>query len=710
MPNWNGDWIEVKSYDVEQSGSAGVGDSGGLEVRMEYDTGTPITRHIGMLFSTSGVTGTVSSATLTLNIDGTDLPTGSPGTSLNVRVYAVDQGDTLSLPTTIEDYAALPRTTAYASRSFFGEDATTSLDINVASVVQEVFDRIDWFSGAGIALLVEVQSGSAQPYYLTLQSIDPSSLSISTATIVDCATGTFTLTGNAATFNNQSTIGMGTGSFILTGQPATFDASLSVAMAAGTFALSGQTTRVDVTANLGTGTFTCAAGEVTFPNIRAILADTGTFALTGIANNWTTSLTMAPGSFTLTGVAAVLGAISTIDCSVGSFTLTGVSNNWVTSLSIATGTFAMTGQAAGVEAVRNITAETGTFLVSGQDATVAAVFPLVCATGEFTLMGYGMAFDSNGIIDALPGVFVMTGSEVTFPTAYTWALEAAAFTFAGVDAGVGWVQPFNLEAATFVVAGQTSSLPATYQLVATTEAIIVSSYPINISDPTASGGGSVFTKKKALLECGCGCEPCRGCCFPWELMEGERIPQAMPFAISAPGCLELDGFECTFQPYFDDNILPGTCGWCADAPSDCNGDESVEIVGTVYADSGGICITTPCGLFLQFALECQNQDEDIGGDSCSESLRLIIKINWDAPNSYIGPYAPFGPGDHTMLSIEPSSHECLDDPNGGLLAVFDLSVISFSCGQVHVGNACEGFSSCCQPNTCDLTGATLTVG
>ena len=185
MGSWAGDWIEVKSYDVEQSGSAGVGDSGGLEVRLEYDTGTPITRHIAMLFSTSGVTGVVSSSELIINVDGTDLPTGDPGTFIAIRVYAIDVGDTASLPTTIEDYDALARTTAYASRTLYGEDATTAVGIDVQSVIQEILDRVDFFDGAGIGLLVEIQATSSQPYYVTLSSIDPSSLSIETTVAND---------------------------------------------------------------------------------------------------------------------------------------------------------------------------------------------------------------------------------------------------------------------------------------------------------------------------------------------------------------------------------------------------------------------------------------------------------------------------------------------------------------------------------------------
>lgn len=710
MPNWNGDWIEVKSYDVEQSGSAGVGDSGGLEVRMEYDTGTPITRHIAMLFSTTGVTGTVASATLTLNIDGTDLPTGDPGTSLNVRVYAVDEGDTLSLPTTIEDYAALPRTTAYASRSFYGEDATTSLDINVASVVQEVFDRVDWFSGAGIALLIEIQSGSAQPYYLTLQSIDPSSLDINTATIVDCATGSFVLTGNAATFNNQSTLVMATGgpfvltgqpatfnasiplalgTFVLTGQPAAFDASLSVSMAVGTFALSGQTTRVDVNANLGTGTFTCGAGAVTFPNTRAIIAATGTFTLTGVANNWTTSLALTPGTFTLTGVAAAIGATSTIDCAAGSFTLTGVSNTWVTSLSIATGTFTLSGVAAGVEASRVITAENGTFVVTGEAATFGAVYPLVCGTGEFVMMGYGMAFDSTGVIDALPGVFSFTGSDAAIPVAYTWSMEAGSFSLTGVDAGVGWVQPFNLETTSFTLSGQAAAAPATYMITALVEEIVVTTPSMNFSNPTAAGGGSVFSKKKALLDCNCGCTgACQGCCMP---VDEEGVPIDIPFEISAPGC-SIDGLTGVFNPLALDGAN-GPCGLCGiwgysaylDIPGEFYNPSGVE---GEPCDLVPGCIQTFCMI-----LACQSTPGAIDNPSqnlCCRRLRLQVWATFEFPGaSILLPTQSDCPGDF-YREFNPRSCSC----QGGVSALFEFNLYTLTKNSPLCGNVPECVLEC----------------
>ena len=180
-----------------------------------------------------------------------------------------------------------------------------------------------------------------------------------------------------------------------------------------------------------------------------------------------------------------------------------------------------------------ITAETGTFVVTGEAATFGAVYPLVCGTGEFVMMGYGTAFDSTGVIDALPGVFSFAGSELTFPTAYTWSMEAASFSLSGVDAGVGWVQPFNLETTSLVLTGQTATLPATFVITAVTEAITITAPPINISDPTAAAGGSLMSKKKALLDCNCGCYNCDSTCcagvteaedFVWvwdEVGEGE---------------------------------------------------------------------------------------------------------------------------------------------------------------------------------------------
>lgn len=215
---------------------------------------------------------------------------------------------------------------------------------------------------------------------------------------------------------------------------------------------------------------------------------------------------------------------------------------------------------------------------------------------------------------------------------------------------------------------------------------------------------------QALMNCGCGCDTCIGCCFPWEYQGPNRVPSAIPYTISAASCLDIDNYTCNFQPYFDDNIIEGTCGWCANAPSDCNGSESIPIQGGVLADSGGICISTPCTVYMQFALQCQNPATGTGADSCSGSLKLVVKVNWNAPGSVVMPYPAFGAGDHTLLFLDPLSHECTGEPQGGILAVFDLSVISFACGETYTGGACDGQSSCCEPTACDLTAATLTVG
>jgi hypothetical protein len=366
MPNWNGDWIEVKSYDVEQSGSAGVGDSGGLEVRLEYDTGTPITRHIAMLFSTSGVTGTVSSATLTVNVDATDLPTGTPGTAFIMRVYAIDVGDTTALPTTIEDYLALAKTTAFGSKTFYGEDATTAVDVDVTDVVQEIFDRGDWFNGAGIGLLFEIQSGSGQPYYMTLSSIDPSSLDINTATVIDLAVGTFTLTGNAATFVSQ----------------------YQVAMAAGGFTLTGVAMLPQIVTPLAAGSFVLTGVSASFQTVYAVDLAAGAFTLTGVAMVPQVTVPAGTGTFVLTGVAAGIDAVYLVAMGTGSFALNGTALALSYSITVGTGSFSLTGNA--ITSPVTVPLGAGSFVLTGAEAQIAATSVIELSAGSFTLSGVAM--------------------------------------------------------------------------------------------------------------------------------------------------------------------------------------------------------------------------------------------------------------------------------------------------------------------------------
>jgi hypothetical protein len=112
-------------------------------------------------------------------------------------------------------------------------------------------------------------------------------------------------------------------------------------------------------------------------------------------------------------------------------------------------------------------------------ATGADSYTVAMGTGEFLLTGQQMDIESIGAIDCLTGTFTVTGSEITLQSHTIITLESGSFELDGNS--------------------------------------------MFVTDPLAQTGGSVFTKKKALLDCGCGCLNCDATCCP-----GTELPDATP--------------------------------------------------------------------------------------------------------------------------------------------------------------------------------------
>lgn len=178
MANWTGDWSEIKSYDVQQTGTDGIGD-GADTYLLEYAASVIIQRHIGMRFEVTGILQgwVVSDATLTLNLDATSLPTGNSSIRMILDARPADDGDILGLPGTIEDYVDLPKTSG-TEFTVYGEDENTAFDVDITAQIQSLVDQVTWFDGISIAVMVEVKTSSSTPHTFSVSSIDPSSLSI----------------------------------------------------------------------------------------------------------------------------------------------------------------------------------------------------------------------------------------------------------------------------------------------------------------------------------------------------------------------------------------------------------------------------------------------------------------------------------------------------------------------------------------------------
>lgn len=119
----------------------------------------------GLRFTNITDTGTVSSATLTVTLRG------NAGKNMTLTVHADDVDNAPALSGTSNPGTGWTDTSASATVNALSSDAAgTTYQFNVASIVQEIFDRAGWSSGNAMRFAVRYTAGS--PTYNELQLYD----------------------------------------------------------------------------------------------------------------------------------------------------------------------------------------------------------------------------------------------------------------------------------------------------------------------------------------------------------------------------------------------------------------------------------------------------------------------------------------------------------------------------------------------------------
>jgi Concanavalin A-like lectin/glucanases superfamily len=238
-------------------------------------------------------------------------------------------------------------------------------------------------------------------------------------TTLTAAEGSFTLTGEAVTFQIQDAAAQG--AFTLTGEAAPL--LIADAAAEGSFTLTGEAALFEQFLAAAEGPFALTGEAATLTWVLPGAAQ-GSFTLMGEAAPLQVGLAAAEGPFTLTGEAALdeqfLGA------AVGSFTLTGEPVNFILpgSLVVASGAFTLTGEATLFE--QFLAAAEGPFTLTGEAATLTRVL-LGPAQGSFALTGeaaldeqflacgagsFALTGEPAGLAAVLPGLPAASGSFI----------------------------------------------------------------------------------------------------------------------------------------------------------------------------------------------------------------------------------------------------------------------------------------------------------
>jgi hypothetical protein len=291
----------------------------------------------------------------------------------------------------------------------YGGAGTSTLGSNIDLALLLVFSR-------GLSDS-EIKNLSDNPWQI-FKSTSPvfySSTSVSTVLVAD--SGSYSLTGAAATAARTTTAD--SGSYNLTGASAELLKALNLSADSGSYSLTGATATAARTITAASGSYNLTGSDAALNKALALSADSGAYNLTGasaeLSKTSGKTLSADSGSYSLVGSDATLNRTRSLSADSGSYNLTGSSAelNIGRSLSADSGAYNVTGAAATLTQAKVISADAGSYALDGQAASFIRTYNLLAAAGAFNTTGSAASLLTSRSFSADSGAYSIDGAAAT---------------------------------------------------------------------------------------------------------------------------------------------------------------------------------------------------------------------------------------------------------------------------------------------------------
>ena len=190
---------------------------------------------------------------------------------------------------------------------FLGQSGSSSQDWDGHIYLHLSWNRV--LTAAEMRMLDDDPWGIFRPSFVPVKSPAASS----GAYTLTCASGTYTLSGQAVTLKVSRTMSAAQGSYTLSGQAVALKVGRTMAVGQGSYALTGQTVGLSVARQMAAnqGTYTLNGQDVTLSKSggdKTLTVGQGTYTLSGqpVTLSATRRMTVDQGSYSLTGQAVTL--------------------------------------------------------------------------------------------------------------------------------------------------------------------------------------------------------------------------------------------------------------------------------------------------------------------------------------------------------------------------------------------------------------------
>lgn len=303
---------------------------------------------------------------------------------------------------------------------------------------------VSWGAQTPFGLLVS----TATAYSLNLESgsyaISGAAATVTRTRLFNAAAGSYALTGAANSLLAGRALNLGAGSYSVSGAALTLLRTRIFNLAAGSYTLSGVATGLlyGRIMALGSGAYSLTGQAASLLVGRLLNLAAGSYSLTGQAASLLVNrlLTLGPGNYTVTGAAASLLYARIVNLAAGAYTLAGFDATLVVTgaggytLILGSGSYSITGQPAALTAARMLNLSAGAYALTGADLVTLYARLMALGSGAYTLSGASLPGGVARLLAANAGAYTVNGNDQTLTATRLLILAAAQYLIAGAAA------------------------------------------------------------------------------------------------------------------------------------------------------------------------------------------------------------------------------------------------------------------------------------
>jgi len=250
------------------------------------------------------------------------------------------------------------------------------------------------------------------------------------ATTLTADSGSYSVTGTAASLEIGRKVAANSGSYAITGTAANLHRGFPMAAASGSYAVTGTAATLlkGSTVSATSGSYTINGTTASLEFNRKLTAGSGSYSVTGTDATLTytpagsVTLTADPGSYAFIGTAASLLVGRTLTAASGSYAVTGTAATLIAGprLSATSGTVSVSGTTASLLTDRLLTADAASYSFTGTAASLPVARKLSAASGSYSETGTAATLLADRLLTAGNGTYVISGPQTTL----TWSGDA----------------------------------------------------------------------------------------------------------------------------------------------------------------------------------------------------------------------------------------------------------------------------------------------